>query len=305
MIDINSPDFIKDFEIEKATVGLVGHGYIGKAVDHFFNRHCRVLVYDKADASLQTLSDVVREAEIIFIAVPTPMKNDGGVYTGIVEEVISNIREEALKQNRNLDSFVCIIKSTVYPGFTKEMQMKYFGMRIVFSPEFLTEKNSITDFLHTNRIIVGGEEEDALVVCKYFQSVQPKRVDENQLMLIACSPTVAETVKLYANGMLATKIMFSNEMYQLCQKIGIVYEEVRSLAVLDSRIGSHHTLVPGIDGDVGYGGHCFPKDLNALKRFFQEQGVPEKVITAVIERNDELRQKKDWLEMKGRAVIDV
>lgn len=305
MIDINSPDFITEFQIEKATVGLVGHGYIGKAVDHFFNRHCRVLVYDKNKPELQTLEQVVRESEIIFIAVPTPMTPDGHFYTGIVEGVISEIREEALRQNRNLDEFIVIVKSTVYPGFTKEMQVKYFGMRIVFSPEFLTERNSIADFLHANRIIVGGHEDDSLVVCKYFQAVQPKRVEDDRLLLMGCDATVAELVKLFTNGISATKIMFANEMYQLCQRMGVKYDEVRMLVSLDQRIGSDHLNVPGHDGQIGYGGHCFPKDLHALRRFFKDMEVPEKVITAVVERNEELRLEKDWLKMEGRAVINV
>jgi len=222
----------------------------------------------------------------------------------IIESVIQDIKETAQKIERNLDSFILVTKSTVWPGFTEEMQNKHFGMRLAFSPEFLTEKNSIQDFKNTNRIILGGDEDDCLVVYKYFYATIPERVETDQTLLLRCEPTVAETVKLYANGMLFTKIMFSNEMYQICQKLGIEYNEVRMLACLDTRIGIGHTSVPGHDGQLGAGGHCFPEDMHNLKAFAKEIGVNEKIFTAVLERNTEVREDKDWEKMKGRAVID-
>jgi UDPglucose 6-dehydrogenase len=101
-----------------------------------------------------------------------------------------------------------------------------------------------------------------------------------------------------------TKVLFCNEMYQLCQKMGIDYEEVRTLATLDFRIGVSHTYVPGHDGSLGAGGHCFPKDINNLRNVCRQQGVPEKLFTAVIDRNNEIREDHDWEKMKDRAVID-
>ena len=306
-IDINATDFVSSFDIRKGTVGFVGYGYVGRAVESFFHGNCETVIYDKADDTTSPLKDVVSKSEVIFVAVPTPMRKDGSCYTGIVEEVIRNIKQAALDVARSTDTFVVVIKSTVTPGFTEEMQDKFFGMRFLFSPEFLTEANSIKDFKNQNRIILGGDEEDALVVFKYFQAVEPKRVDNGKLLLLNCDPTVAEMVKLYANGILATKVMFSNEIYLICEKLGINYEEVRALSCLDTRIGAGHTKVPGpLNGKLGVNGHCFPKDLNNLRAFCREIGVSEKIITAVIERNLELvaPEDRDWEKMKGRAVID-
>jgi UDPglucose 6-dehydrogenase len=306
MIDINASDFVSTFDIKNGTVGFVGHGYVGAAVENFFKGHCDTVVYDKYSSvpEFNSLDEVVKRSEVIFVAVPTPMRKDGSCYTGIVEEVISDIKNAAKKVNRNTDSFVVVVKSTVTPGFTEEMHNKFFGMRILFSPEFLTEANSFEDFKKQNRIILGGEEEDALVVFKYFQGVSPQRVEDGRLLLLQCDPTVAEMVKLYANGILATKVMFSNEIYLICEKLGINYEEVRALACLDKRIGAGHTLVPGPDKNLGFGGHCFPKDLNNLRAFCREIGISEKVISAVIDRNNEVREDKDWERMKERAVTD-
>lgn len=101
-----------------------------------------------------------------------------------------------------------------------------------------------------------------------------------------------------------TKVLFCNEIYQLCEKMGLSYNEVRALACLDGRIGASHTLVPGPDGQPGAGGHCFPKDINNLRSVAKELGTGEKLFTAVIERNNELRSEKDWEAMKDRAVTD-
>lgn len=307
MIDINATDFIQKFDVKEGTVGVIGYGYVGQAVEHFFKKACKTLVYDKAKPELGTLESVVRNSEIIFVAVPTPMRTDGSCFTGIVESVILDIKEEAKRIERNTNSFIVIVKSTVRPGFTEEIQGKYLNMRILFSPEFLTEKSSIKDFQTTNRIIVGGDEDDALVVFKFFEGVMPERIASNRLSLLHCdNPTVAEMVKLFTNGILMTKVMFANEVYLMCQKLGIDYNEVRMLSVLDPRIGASHTLVPGPDGKLGAGGHCFPKDINNLRYTAWEMGIAEKIFSAVISRNDEVRkdEDKDWLQMQGRAVID-
>lgn len=306
MIDINSTDFLDKFDIKNATVGVIGYGYVGQAVVNFFKQGCpNVLIYDKAKPEFGNLTNVVKNAEVIFVAVPTPMRQDGSCFTGIVEEVIQSIRAEARSLNRSEDSFVIVVKSTVKPGFTEEMHDKYFGMRILFSPEFLTEKNSLADFMNTNRVILGGDEEDAQVVFKYFQGVIPERIEQDQTLLLQCHPTVAEMAKLFTNGILMTKILFANEIYLMCQKLGIEYDEVRVLSVLDPRIGASHTSVPGHDGQLGAGGHCFPKDINNLRAVAKELGIEEKIFSAVIDRNNQIREDKDWLKMQGRAVIDV
>lgn len=306
MIDIRSADFIKNFDIKQGTVGLVGHGYVGKAVDAFFREHVgKLLVFDRAKPEMDTLKDVVGQSEVIFVCVPTPMKKDGSCFTGIVESVFGDIERTAKELGRSQDSFVVVHKSTVKPGFTEEMQLKFPNMRIVYSPEFLTEKNSIEDFKNTNRIVLGGDEEDTLVLFKYFEGAIPMRIATDKTVILQCGPTSAEMVKLYTNGILMTKVLFSNEMYQICQKLGVDYEEVRVLANLDHRIGAGHTKVPGHDGQLGAGGHCFPKDINNLRAFCRELGIPERLFTAVIERNNELREDKDWERMEGRAVIDA
>lgn len=298
MIDINNIDFNQFLDLKQAVVGVVGHGYVGQAVESYFASVSNTIVHDKAK-ELATLEEVVNKSNVIFVCVPTPMNKDGSCFTGIVESVLDGI----VAVGRDLKEFVVVVKSTLPPGFTDAAKEKRPGLRLVFSPEFLTEKSSIDDFERCNRLLLGGAFEDCQIVFKFFEAKNPSRIANDELIVAQCLPKVAEMVKLYTNGILMTKVLFSNEIYQICKTIGIDYNEVRTLAVLDPRIGASHTEVPGHDGKLGAGGSCFPKDINNLANVCKTLGLPERIFSAVIQRNEEVRGK-DWEELKGRAVVD-
>ena len=304
-MDINAPDFIESFDPQKATVGIIGQGFVGGAMKAYFERKLRVVAFDKFKSEFGTLDAVLKEADIIFVCVPTPMRPTGECYTGIVEACLQDIKVTAKQVGRPLDSFVIVMKSTIPPGFTRRMQEKHPHLRLPFSPEFLTEKNAIKDMIEGNRVVVGGDMDDAKIVLRYFLAVDERRVNEGKVLLVQCDSTVAEMVKLYTNGILFTKVLFSNDIYAVCQKLGIPYDEVRLVSCLDPRIGSSHTVVPGPDGHLGAGGHCFPKDMSSLKFEAARLGVPERMFTAVLERNAEVRDDKDWEKMKDRAVTNL
>lgn len=316
MIDIQSETFSADFKMCDATVGQIGHGFIGNAVVELFRPFCRVLIYDKhkVDKGHSTLDEVVLGAEVIFVAVPTPMKPNGECHTAIVESVLQDVQNTAVKVGRDLGSFVVVIKSTVPPGFTKRMQDR-FALRILFSPEFLTEANAVEDFRRANRVIFGGDMEDAVIVSRYFEEVWPDRqVNSYQghpdgiVILAQCDPTVAEMVKLSTNVHLTSKVMISNELFLICQKLGIGYDDVKVLTQLDRRIGNSHMNVPGPDGHLGYGGHCFVKDTQNLAFTSDSlditKGFSKNLFRCLHERNLEIREDRDWEAQKGRAVVD-
>jgi len=326
VIDIQSPTFIEDFRIADATVGQVGYGFIGNAVVELFRPHVKaVLVYDKAGYEgkpypqntfqLTDIDAVVKLAEVIFVAVPTPMKASGECHTGIVESVLQDIQNSAIRIGRSLDSFITVIKSTVPPGFTRRMQDRY-ALRLLFSPEFLTEANAVNDFKGTNRVLLGGDFEDAQVVFKYFEGVWPDRqansyVDhpDGPVQIIQCEPEVAEMVKLSTNVHLTSRVMISNELYLICRKLDIDYDDVKILTQLDRRIGTSHMNVPGPDGNLGYGGHCFVKDTQNLSFISDSLGVAkgafgQNLFHALHDRNLDIRENRDWEAQKGRAVID-
>ena len=302
-MDINAPDFVATFKKEDAIVGIVGQGFVGGATKAYFDRHeFPVIAYDKFKSGYSTLEDVVKKAHIIFVCVPTPMRTTGECYTGIVEDVFADIDRVAKEVGRPGDSFVLCLKSTVPPGTTEGLKYRYPHLRITFSPEFLTEKNAIQDMLQATRILVGGSKEDAAVVLQFFLVADQRRVDENKVMLVQCPANAAEMTKLFTNGLLFTKVLFANEVYKLCESMGILYDDVRWLTCLDKRIGNTHLNVPGPDGFLGAGGHCFPKDMHDLKFLAEEMKTGETLFSAVLARNGQLREEKDWEQMNDRAV---
>lgn len=316
--------------MSRATVGQVGYGFIGNAVVELFRPHCDVVVYDKAgyegrdrpprvgfSPSIDTL---VRNCEVIFVAVPTPMRHNGECHTEIVESVLQDIQNAAIKMNRSLNEFIVVIKSTVPPGFTAKMQDRY-ALRLLFSPEFLTEANAVRDFRSVNRVILGGDLEDARVVFKYFEGVWPDRqqatyVDhpDGPVQIIHCESAVAEMVKLSTNVHLTARVMVSNELYLICRSLGIPYDDVKLLTQLDRRIGLSHMNVPGPDGHLGYGGHCFVKDTQNLAFISADLGLCDpgsdddgsdtSLFHSLHRRNLGIREDRDWESQKGRAVID-
>jgi UDPglucose 6-dehydrogenase len=335
---INDPNYVNEFKIEDAVVGQIGYGFIGNAVVELFRPFAKtVLVYDKAKcADIQpgrnrqafdnvflygSVDDVVKSANVIFTAVPTPMRKSGECDTSIIESVIQDVQNAAMRLARNLEEFILVVKSTVPPGFTKRMQDKY-ALRLMFSPEFLTEANAVNDFKRANRVLLGGDVEDARVVFKYFEGVWPGRVmgpsfdpahPDGPVAIIQCDSSVAEMVKLSTNVHLTAKVMISNELYLICQKLGIPYDDVKLLTQFDRRIGTSHMNVPGPDGHLGYGGHCFVKDTQSLG-FIAGQlqtcdtyhpGMDNSsLFRALHKRNLEIREDRDWEAQKGRAVSD-
>lgn len=323
MINIESKTFIDDFKISEATVGQIGYGFIGNAVVELFRPHVeQVIIYDKAGYEgrvqpgsnvgfAESIDGVVSLAEVIFVAVPTPMRPSGECHTGIIESVLQDIQNAAIRVRRSLDSFIVVIKSTVPPGFTRQMQDKY-AMRTLFSPEFLTEAHAVHDFKTTNRVLLGGDLEDARVVFKYFEGVWPDRQantytdhPDGPVQIIQCESDVAEMVKLSTNVHLTARVMISNELYLICEKMGIKYDDVKLLTQLDRRIGLSHMNVPGPDGNLGYGGHCFVKDTQSLAFISEKLGCSDASLFRTLHyRNMDIREDRDWEAQKGRAVID-
>ena len=271
-------------------IGIIGQGYVGTALKEGFQDFYQVETFDKYDIAKSTqpnISDVVGLSDVLFVCVPTPMKNDGTCYTGIVEEVIREINQEANGQ-------IVVIKSTVPPGTTDRLNEEYVHTTTIFNPEFLTEANFIQDFKNQNRIILGGDRKGTNKVRQIYSRIFPNAT------IVKTGAKHAEMVKYFTNCFLATKVSFANEMYNICKQLDIDYDKVVEYAIYDERLGKSHWAVPGPDGDFGFGGHCFPKDLSAIINSFDTLGLLE----AVENVNDQVRDNRDWEHMVGRAVIE-
>ena len=275
-------------------IGIIGQGYVGTAIKVGFEPYYTVETYDKYDGMKSTvqLTDMVETCKVIFVCVPTPMNTDGTCHTDIVESVVKEIDDRV--DLANIPKPTVVIKSTVPPGTTDRLHRKYKGVDVIFNPEFLTEMNFIEDFKNQSRIILGGVRRGTSLLRQVYSKVFPHAT------IVKTNAKYAETVKYFINCFLGTKVSFANEMKMLCDEIDIDYDKVVEYATYDERLGKSHWAVPGPDGELGFGGHCLPKDISAIVNGYGDM----ELLQAVLKVNDRVRKNRDWEEMKGRAVID-
>lgn len=320
------------------SIAVIGQGFVGGSLTTVFSeRGFDVYTYDKAGkrapggkkALLHDVAATGRGQEhearstkalvhacielgksfsgVYFVCVPTPMFEDGQADLSIVESVLTDLADACDPKTPR----IAVVKSTVPPGSIERWNQAFNvrGLYVVFNPEFLTEANAIDDMRNQDRIILGGPRPWINVVKLVFQTAFPK------VPIVKTSSTTAEMVKYTINCFLATKVAFANELAQVCEALdgkglNIDYDKVVEYSKLDKRLGNSHWSVPGPvpthDGRYvrGFGGHCFPKDINALVFVAQELGVDPKVLKAVWDKNLEIRppEDRDWEHMEGRAV---
>ena len=272
--------------MKKFKVGVIGNGFVGEAISFAFSSVSDMYVYDTDP--LKSLDDLesVHTCDFVFICVPTPMFKDGSQDLSYVEDVFEKATSKP----------VYILKSTVLPGITDQLSKKYSNIKIVFSPEFLTERTAKLDILTQSRIILGGE----LSLTEKAKTLFNERFKIKNI--IQTDSKTAELTKYMNNTFFATKVSIMNEFKLLCDKIGANWEDALKGFVSDGRIGDSHLNVPGHDGKLGYGGTCFPKDVNALLSFSKKHDIELNTIKGGWKTNLKVRVEKDWEEKEGRSV---
>ena len=272
--------------MKKFKVGVIGNGFVGEAISFAFSSVSDLYVYDTDP--LKSLDDLesVHSCDFVFICVPTPMFQDGSQDLSYVESTFEKATSKP----------VYILKSTVLPGTTEELSEKYSNIKIIFSPEFLTERTAKLDMLTQSRIILGGE----LILTEKVKSLFNQRFKIKNI--IQTDSKTAELTKYMNNTFLATKVSIMNEFKLLCDKIGANWEEALQGFLSDVRVGNSHTNVPGHDGKLGYGGTCFPKDVNAFLSFSKKHDIELNTINGGWKTNLKLRKEKDWEKKEGRSV---
>ncbi|MDP1709922.1 MAG: UDP-glucose/GDP-mannose dehydrogenase family protein [Candidatus Komeilibacteria bacterium] len=227
------------------------------------------------------LEEAVAGAQIHFITVWTPPLPDGRADLGAVEAVARSLGQVWAKSR--VDNPIVVIKSTVPVGtgdrvrsFISEAYQEPFA--VVSNPEFLREGQAVADMMRPDRIIIGGENEEATrSVAALYDSIQTQKILTNL--------ATAEMIKYAANAFLATKISFINEVANVCELVGADIDTVKEGIGSDPRIGRAF-----LSAGAGYGGSCFPKDVRALQQFANHRGYDFKLLKAVIEVNEQQRQ---------------
>lgn len=258
-------------------IGIVGNGFVGNAVHQNFKDKvpCKVYDVDKT-RSLNTLGEVI-DQDFIFVCLPTPMKSSGECDLSILDKFFEDLPDYIIG--------TFILKSTVPIGTTKKYYEKH---NVIHNPEFLTARNAIQDFANNERNIVGGDMDLCVDFVRMFEKYFP------HIPNIITSSDESEAIKYFSNTFLAYKVAYFNKIYDLCKVIGMDYEVIREGLVADTRIGKSHTQVPGIDNDRGFGGTCFPKDLNSLIVQMESHNLNADMFKEIWKYNQEIRTVIDW-----------
>lgn len=254
-------------------IGIVGLGIIGEACKYGFEKlgH-EILVHDiKLKTELKSLIN----SDIIYVCVPTPQNEDGSCDTSIVEKVVDDLNNLSYKA-------IVAIKSTVKPTTTQRLINKYGNaMRICFVPEFLRERCSITDFTENHDLLaIGTHQYGVFEVIKKCHGKYPKQV-------VQLSPTEAELLKYYSNVFNAMRIVFANEIFEICKNIGADYGKIKDAFVLR---GTTKDMYLDVNENFrGYGGVCLPKDTAALAAFAKELNLNMDLFHVIDEENKKFK----------------
>jgi UDPglucose 6-dehydrogenase len=273
-------------------IGIIGNGFVGNSIAFGFSPTHEIRVHDKdPKRNLNTMEEVL-ECEYIFVAVPTPMNEDGSISLRVVEKALQEISEKNKKRNN-----IIILKSTMIPGSTNNFIKQFPKLNIVFNPEFLTERTAKLDFLTQARIVLGGPKRLTKRVAKLF---------EERFMhcyIIETDAITSEMIKYMNNVFFACKVSIMNEMKLVCDAVGANWKQGLKGFAADQRIGDSHLNVPGPDGRLGFGGSCFPKDINAFTSMAEDLGIDVPTIKGAWETNLNVRPERDWEKLEGRAIV--
>lgn len=270
--------------MDNIKLGIIGLGFVGGAIMDFFiesgkfNLNHNLFVYDKyKNNGIGKFDENILDSDILFLALPTVFNEKEKKYD------ISSIEETLEKlKNHNFKKTV-ILKSTVIPTTTDKLSIKY-KINIIHNPEFLTARTANIDFKEQQHIVLGQSEycnKDFIDnTYNFFKTFFP------HAKISVCSAKESESMKIFLNNFYAVKVQFFTEIYLLCNKLNIDYTNVKDLMLNNNWINPMHTQIPGPDGNISYGGLCFPKDTNALLNLMKDLDVPNKVIEAtILERN--------------------
>lgn len=249
-------------------IAIIGTGAVGMGMAKLFED---AVLYDEPKGIGGRAE--VNACDLAFVAVPTPQAPDGSSDTSIVEEVVSWLGTPTI-----------VLRSTVSVGMTRRLATSY-RKDIVFQPEYgpaETPDHPFNDLRNVRWIILGGEPGPSKRALRAWQSVYSSDVTVRFTTWEA-----AELAKYMENAFLAIKVTFCNELYEIAERVGVDYDELRELWLMDPRIGKTHTWVP--PEARGFGGRCLPKDLAALIRTAEERAYAPELLREVVRSNERFR----------------
>ncbi len=269
-------------------IGIIGHGFVGKATDEGFSVDTEKLVIDpKYGTNIKSFAKF--NPDFIFVCVPTPMKEDGSQDLSIVESVFDELDG---KFNHSL----IVLKSTILPNFLHFSSNRF--PNLVYNPEFLRENFASEDFMNSEMTLLAGKQVNQEKVKNLYLNHSKCRTKN----FIFTDYKTASLVKYTINSFLATKVLFFNQINSIFNVLDSddSWQEFIEIVSQDSRIGNSHMLVPGPDGKKGFGGACFTKDTAAINSFSLENKIDVNLIENVIKINNFIRRSYNNLDKREK-----
>ena len=245
-------------------IGIAGYGFVGQAHEGVLKEYHDIIISDPAKKMYGDL----RHADAIIVCVSTPQGSHGGCHMDNVYEVIENTPNVPI-----------LIKSTISLEGWSMLKHVFPNSELTFSPEFLRAETALEDFRNNNTILLGGG--DTNFWSDLFVTAMGK------VNIDIAKPEELILAKYARNSFLALKVAYFNQMYDLCSKLGIDYDKVRQYTIIDERIGESHSV---ISEERGFGGHCFPKDVNALIKTAERDNVDLSILKNAVEYNRNIRK---------------
>lgn len=289
-------------------LGIVGGGVVGKAMARAFMEHCEIRVYDCVLAKATHRLAETLAADLIFVCLPTPQEPGKlSCDTVYLDDFFGTLKDYAIpvpggvqyQLHRPANEANFVIRSTVPIGYTRKAAERFNLTSICHSPEFLTARCAATDAQTPARNIIGNPSSVEVspaarrlfdLYTARFPGVPCHGMTSNE----------SELVKLAVNSFFAVKVAFFNEVRILSDRLGLDWDDVISGILSDGRIAHSHTLVPGPDGERGFGGACLPKDLASFADCLSPLLGGKSVAFAAYEQNRLIRERGDWSPMLNR-----
>lgn len=261
-------------------IGIIGFGHVGGAIA-WAHRSLDLIIRDPKLENSASM-DKFNTCDAVFVCVPTPSTEDGHCDTSILEQTLKELLFATINKQIPI-----ICKSTAPPSVYHRLWQMY--PNIVHCPEFVTARDANTDYQNSDYFVLGGSQE----WCEKAREVIRTGVPMVHEKFLFTDIKTAAMYKYMMNSYLAMKVTFMNEMHQLAQAEGIDYNNLKELTVYDDRIGYTHMDVPGPDGEFGWGGMCFPKDVAAIQMEAIDLGSPLDLLGRVEDLNKKHRKMKD------------
>jgi UDPglucose 6-dehydrogenase len=251
---------------------IAGYGFVGKAVSNALTNH-KLCIVDPAYTSAEI--EHFPDADGLIICVGTPSNALGDCDTS---QIYSVMRDTPVH-------IPVLLKSTVPPDKLEKLLKDYPDHSICYSPEFLRAATANKDFLEQKYMVIGGDDPEG-----FWQTLFQEQLPSCK-MFFRTSVTEASMIKYATNCFLSVKVAFFNQLYDMCEQNGANYDIVRQVLTHDNRIGNSHMMVPGPDGERGFGGACFPKDTNAFIHYADRVNQAHTLVESAVKYNKKLRKK--------------